>query len=165
MIITQYEFETTMTDAGEQSVRNIIRLTLLDIENEYMDLMFYKERALESRKLFLKDITDIALNNIEHHYKISEKKIISKAEAKKLVLEETKNFRYGNNYYFFIYNKDLVAISHPDPEFMGKDMSNFRVAGFIRTVGKFGMMYNRWKSSAILNICLHGNGWSDQGCI
>ena len=128
MLITQYEFEVTMTDAGEQSVRNIMRLTLLNVENEYMDLMFYKEHALESRKQFLKDITNIAHNNIEHHYNIAENKILPEAEAKRLVLEETKKFRYGNNYYFFIYNKDLVAISHPDPEFMGRDMSNLQDA-------------------------------------
>jgi sigma-B regulation protein RsbU (phosphoserine phosphatase) len=128
MLVTESEIDKTMTNAEEQSVRNIMHLTLLNIENEYADLLFYKKHSLESRKQFLKDFTALVMNNIEHHYEISEKKILSESEAKKLVLEETKKFRYGKNYYFTIFNEDLVAISHPDPKFMGKDMSDLQDA-------------------------------------
>ncbi len=128
MLITQREFKTTLTNAEEQSVKNVLHLTILDIKNEYDDLQLFKKRALDARKKFLKDTTAIVVDNIKHHYDMSKKKILSTAVAKRLVLEETKGFRYGNDYYFTIFNKDLVAISHPDPKFMGMDMSDLKDA-------------------------------------
>ena len=106
-----------MLEAERESSRAVLQLTLLNIENEYKSLLFHKEANLEERKKELKDITSFAISYIDGYYEAYKKGILEEEEAKRLVAERIKKFRYGKDDYFSIYDKDFKVISDPDPIF------------------------------------------------
>ena|GEM_PF-448325 len=127
MFLIEKETERAMLEAEEESARNVLQLTLLNIENEYNSLLFYKKSSLENRKRELKNLVLLAVSYIDEYYEKYEKGILSEEGAQRLAAEGVKRFRYGNNDYFSIYDKDFKTISHPDPVFLrGKDVSELK---------------------------------------
>lgn len=53
---------------------------------------------------------------------------ISLNAAQTRALEMLRSIRFGNNDYFFTYNRDLIAIAHPDAKFQGKNLSDLQDA-------------------------------------
>ena len=125
MLLTQKEVEQAMLGAGEKSARNMLHLVMLNVQNEYKSLLFHKQYALERYKQQLQNVVGIVASHIDSHYDMYQKGVLSKEDAKQLALESVEKFRYGYKDYFYIYNMDLYAISHPDPNIKGKDMSEY----------------------------------------
>jgi sigma-B regulation protein RsbU (phosphoserine phosphatase) len=126
VVFTMKDFEKAIQDAGRESAKNIMRLVMLDIDNEYKGLQFYKQSVLEERREQLKNVTAVVFSALKDFYRTSRKGLLSRKKAQKLALNWIKDIRYGNDDYFFVYNTQMVAISHPDPKFMGKSLKNWR---------------------------------------
>ena len=43
IILTLRDYERTILEAGEESAKNVLHLVMLDIENEYRGLQYYKK--------------------------------------------------------------------------------------------------------------------------
>jgi sigma-B regulation protein RsbU (phosphoserine phosphatase) len=142
VVFTMRDFEKAIQDAGQESAKNIMRLVMLDIDNEYKGLQFYKQSVLEERREQLKNVTAVVFSGLKGFYRISRKGLLSRKKAQKLALNWIKAIRYGNDDYFFVYNTRMVAISHPDPKFMGKLLIDWRdIKGnyVIRTIKKIAL--------------------------
>ena len=126
MISTMKGFEEAMYEAGEESARNILRLVMLNIENEYKSLIFHKEFTLEMRKRQMKNVATLVYDNFDKFYELFKEGQLSQREAQLKALELARSLRYFNNDYFFIYNRELTAISHPDPTVMGKKLADYQ---------------------------------------
>ncbi|MBF0459083.1 MAG: cache domain-containing protein [Nitrospirae bacterium] len=126
MAWTLKDVSESLIASEQKSAQKANYLIRLYIESEYNNLIAHKTFTIETRKRHIIDTANLIVNNIDRYYEMSQKSIVSEAKAKELALEATKKIRYGNNDYFFIYNREMVAISHPDPAFMGKDLSNFQ---------------------------------------
>ncbi|MCD6329406.1 MAG: cache domain-containing protein [Candidatus Cloacimonetes bacterium] len=126
MLFTQYEVEKIMWNTVTASVHDMRRLISLYVENEYRGLLFHKEYALNRYKEQLKNVTGLVISDIDYYHSLYEKGVLSEQDAKAFALESVENFRYGNNDYFYIYNTDLVAISHPDPLIKDSDMTEYQ---------------------------------------
>lgn len=151
IVLTRYEVERGMAELEEQSARNVLRLVMLNIENEYKNLLFHKEFALTLRKKFMKDVAAIISSNVSHYRDLSSQSLLAEETAKKAALDVTKTFRFDNNDYFFILTTKATAISHPDPLFMGKDLSavrdvkgNYVARHLLRNALKGGGYYSYW---------------------
>lgn len=56
MLLARKEVINAMFNAEEESARNVLKLVMLQIENEYNDLLYYRKSSLELHKKQLKDI-------------------------------------------------------------------------------------------------------------
>ncbi len=123
---TLSEFTSAMTDVEVRSARNVLDLVQLDIQNEYQGIKFYEEKELESRKEGLKDHLKVLFGSFDKYGQMTEKGEISLDQAKEAALSSVNSMRYGNDDYFYVLNMNLVALGHPDPKLMGRDMSEYR---------------------------------------
>ena len=115
-----------MLSAEEKSIRNVIYLTKLNLENQYKGLLFQKMSALVERKNQMKSLSTMAistLDNIYHHFREGS---ITEDQAKARALAWIKLQRYGKDAHFFIYDEKAVVLSHPNPKFEGKNMWRLR---------------------------------------
>ncbi len=153
-LITQREVEREMAEAEGESAKNVLRLVMLDIESKYKGLLFYKASALQRHKRELKNLTAVVITYINGYYEKYKKGLLSEKQAKSLAAEGVRGFRYGNNNYFFIIDKDFTVVSHPDPAEMGSDASdlmdikgNYIVRPMMEVAMKEGEGYTRywWK--------------------
>lgn len=71
MFFIERETAKTMLEAEEESAKNILHLTLLNIQNEYNNLLFSKKASLENRKRELKDIIALVVSYIDESYERS----------------------------------------------------------------------------------------------
>ncbi len=149
MLVTQFEAKKTIERTINSSLQDMRELISLYVDNQYRSLIFHKENVLNRYKQQLKDLTDIAFANIEYYHSLAEKNILSEDKAKEFALRSIETFRYGNNDYYFVYDKHNVAISHPDPNVRGKNMTdyqdvkgNFAMRMIRETIQKKGSGYN-----------------------
>ncbi|RMG73825.1 MAG: response regulator [Nitrospirae bacterium] len=126
MILTRHEIVSSMFNAEEQSAQNVLKMVMLQIENEYRDLLYYQNASLERHKNRLKDIIDLQENAIRRIYKRVQRGLIDEKTAKARILEDLRHYRFGNNDYIWISDYNSVLISHPDPRLNGKDVSKLR---------------------------------------
>jgi len=126
MLLTQYEVEKVMWNTVTASVHDMRKLISLYVDNEYRSLLFHKEYALNRYKEQLKNVTGIVISDIDYYHSLYKEEILSEKDAKAFALESVENFRYGNNDYFYIYDTNLIAISHPDTNIRDTDMTEYQ---------------------------------------
>ncbi len=126
MLPTQFEVEKIVWNTVTAAVHDMRKLISLYVDNEYRSLLFHKEYALDKYKQQLENVTGIVISNIDYYHSLYKNGILSEQNAKAFALESVENFRYGNNDYFYVYDTNLVAISHPDPNINGKNMSDYQ---------------------------------------
>lgn len=73
----------------------------------------YRNELLANKKQELKHYTQIALISIAN-------------QSPEASIETLRSLSYGNNDYFWINDLNHVMISHPDPNLMGKDLSDLK---------------------------------------
>ncbi len=126
MFLSRKEVINAMFNAEEESARNVLKLVMLQIENEYNDLLYYRKSSLELHKKHLKDIITLQEAAIRKVYERVKQGLLDEATAKKRILEELRSYRFGNNDYIWVSDYNSVLISHPDPRLHGKDYSRVR---------------------------------------
>jgi len=87
-------------------------------EFENISLNTHKQRIKTSVDTYFFQIESMKILAEENHY---DQKII-----KKHILDLTRKFRHANNDYIFITDYDFNLISHPDPEFNKKNLSEIK---------------------------------------
>lgn len=126
MLLTRKEVSKTINEIGHQEAITYLHLARMMIENEYKSIEFQKQYALNRYKVQLKNVTGIAVSNIDYFRQLHKKGILTEKQAKQFAAASVSRFRYENNDYFFIYNLDMINIAHADPSMVGKDLSGFR---------------------------------------
>ena len=126
MFFTRKEVTRAMLNAGDESATNVLRIVKLNIESQHKNLRSFEQYARERYREQLKNLVAVVISQIDFFHEMYEKGILSEEQAKTAALESTQKLRYGKNDYFFIFDKDNIAISHPDPATYGKDMSEVK---------------------------------------
>ncbi|OEF29199.1 cache domain-containing protein [Vibrio rumoiensis] len=84
----------------------------------------FRAKLLESREHALQDNLQLAMAAINHVY---DKADVTDDAAKRQVKTILNNLRYGEDGYFFVYDKDGVNLVHPtQPELIGKNLINLQ---------------------------------------
>ncbi|MTA66519.1 MAG: hypothetical protein F2950_02045, partial [Actinobacteria bacterium] len=120
--------QRTYSKQSTESVTNVHKSVTDTISVANKNVIAYEDAAIASRKNQLKDQSNAvvtALDALNAEVKAGQ---ISLADAQAQALLYLKTIRYGDEYYFFTYNRALTAISHPDPRFEGKNLRDLKDA-------------------------------------
>ncbi len=126
MYVAHQKIRNAMMISGQEQAWNVLQLAVLNIKSQYNNLTHYKRSMLETYKRHLKDLTSLQEIYIREYYQKFQQGELSESEAKRAVLEELRQFTYGDNDYFWISDYDSTLISHPDPELHGADFSGVK---------------------------------------
>ncbi|MBX9634703.1 MAG: cache domain-containing protein, partial [Magnetospirillum sp.] len=87
-----------------------------------------EQRAItvDSYKSQLRNVVSLAAGYVEYVFGRMDRGEISETEARRLVFDGLKAFKYGNDDYVWVTDYNSVLLSHPDPTFQGRDASNLR---------------------------------------
>jgi diguanylate cyclase (GGDEF)-like protein len=92
-------------------------------ENANRDIEAWRESALASHKRELRDITLLVESYIRQVQAEVARGRLTPMQAKRRVLKEVRQFKYGNNDYVWISDDRSRLISHPDPKLNDADFS------------------------------------------
>ncbi len=124
MMFTGHEVNRSTLEQGDKEALNILRVIMLNLEDHKTGLDFFRSYAHQRYEQQLRDLVAVVISHLDYLHGLQLKGILSEEQAKKAALDSIQHARYGNNDYFFIYNRQNVAISHPDPKVRGHDMSD-----------------------------------------
>ena len=118
--------ERSMLQASEQSVRNVHEAVQQALEAEHGHLLRFRETAMEMRQEQLRNVSSAAIMALDKLHERGERGEIPADVAFTTALDMLRDIRFFNNDYFFTYNRDLIAIAHPNPRFQDQDLSDFQ---------------------------------------
>jgi signal transduction histidine kinase len=93
----------------------------LHLKTEKRNLEKYREEILDNRKKELRNLSSLVSNYFDGYLARHKQGEMSLAQAQRAALEGIAKFKYGNDDYFFIFNSELVIISHPKKALIGID--------------------------------------------
>lgn len=114
-----YEIEL---DASRTILDNVFELA----SKIHVNLEAHRNLALDWHKNQLKNVIDLATSYIAYVSSKAARGEISPEEARRMVFEGLRTFKYGNNDYIWVTDYNSVLVSHPDPDFQGRDASDRR---------------------------------------
>lgn len=123
-VVTLRGVNRAVSSQAEQEARNVVNLVSLTLDTEYRSLVFHRNFALEQRKQQMLDSVGLIVSTIDHHHDLSRRGLLTERTAQEEILAAVQKMRYGSNDYFFIYNKQFIAISHPDSRVVGTNQAN-----------------------------------------
>jgi len=109
----------------KNAIDTLNKISMLTTE-VFKNLEQYKIQTIQKHKNELKNLTNTVCSMIKSKYNQSKLQNTpeSSAKFKQEVINLVRELRYGDGNYFFIYNYNNIAISHP--YIQGKDMTNIR---------------------------------------
>lgn len=123
MVITGREVTRSTLEQGDAEARNILRVIMLNLEDHQVGLEFFRHYARQRYEQQLRDLVAVVLTQVDHYYTLQQQGVLTEDQARSAAIDAVERCRYGNNDYFFIYDRHNVAISHPDPRTKGHDMT------------------------------------------
>ena len=109
-----------------QSMLNVHSAVATTIALEYEAVQAYRDATLETRRASLEDVAAPIVASLDQLVAADKKGELTEAQAQELGLEMLRNVRYANDDYFFTYNREMVAIGHPDAKFQGKYLGDMQ---------------------------------------
>ncbi len=114
---TAFELEERAGRAVLDTVYELARRIHLDLES-------HRELALDAHRKQLKSMVDLAASHIDAMQRKIEQGLIDPEQGRQLLYDSLREFRYGNNDYFWVADYDSTIVSHPDPEFQGENIAS-----------------------------------------
>lgn len=93
----QREVEQTMVRTEDEHARNLLQTVMLNIETEYQSYRFYLNSLMNERKSEVKNISELALRQIEGFYYKSAAGLIPEEEAEKRAKDVVRRMRYDDD--------------------------------------------------------------------
>lgn len=121
---TDREVTRSTLDQGNAEARNLMRVIMLYLDDRHTDLEFFQTYARSRYEQQLRNLTALVVSQVDFYRELHKRGALTEEQARRASLDSVQNMRYGNNDYFFIYDRRNVAISHADPRFRGRDMSS-----------------------------------------
>ena len=125
MFITTKNFQTEMTDQYKQFVRETLTSTMRIIDTEYNDLLSYKINSINQQRSIMENAGTGIITMIDFFYDLQKKGLLPEDLAKEQCLNKLREYQYQKDKYFFVYDFDLIGLSHPKKEMIGKKWSGF----------------------------------------
>ena len=89
----------------------------------HVNLETHRKLALDWHKRQLRNILDLVTSYIGYIESRAERGEITPDEARRMIFEGLRTFKYGNSDYIWVTDYNSVLLSHPDPAFQGRDVS------------------------------------------
>lgn len=120
--------QTTMLEESNQSVRNTHASVSELIAQEYATVRSFRNTTLAQRKSGLVDVSSAIVTALDTIRSQVEAGALTEEQGQAAALEMLKSIRFGNDDYFFTYDRDMTAIAHPDAKFQGRNLIDLQDA-------------------------------------
>ncbi|RTE66257.1 HAMP domain-containing protein [Amphritea opalescens] len=111
----------------ERNASGIALNSVFSLANKmYADTEKYRAQALESHKKRLQTVVGLAGSFFGSSLQQAMDRGMSEPQARQYVLEQLRNFKYGDNDYIWVADYNGILISHPDPRYQGQDTADIR---------------------------------------
>jgi len=114
-----YEIELDASRTILDNVFELVRTIRGGLEDQ-------RTLTVESYKDQMRKVVAMAQGYVDYVFGRMDRGEISEAEARRLVYEGLKSFRYGNDDYVWVTDYKSLLLSHPDPSFQGRDASQIQ---------------------------------------
>ncbi|MBP2228761.1 PAS domain S-box-containing protein [Azospirillum agricola] len=123
-----YVFSVPLIEEKAYEIERDASRTILDNVFELVSRIragLEEQRAItvESYKTRLRDMVTAAVGFIDHVHARADRGEITREEARRLVAEGLQALRYGNEGYIWATDYDSVIVSHPSPDYLGRNAS------------------------------------------
>ncbi len=158
-IFQQMQMEEHFLHSEMLHAKNLLKMAVVHIENQYESYLFHRESLLNERKQKLKNISELALCELNDQYQMCLAGKKSEEAAKKQCIEFFRKLRYADgNGYLWINNTESPSpkvVLHPImPELEGEIMDS-HVPLFDDTFGKVANPFQEF-----VDVCLaKGSGY------
>lgn len=126
MFFTKSDLQKKILETEEHSVKNVIYLVKLNIENQYGSLLFHKLTTLEKRKNEMKKLMTVVVSSIDRYQEQSKKGLLGEEQARIFALDWISTLKCDEDSCFFVYDENGTVLAHPDGAMIGKDLSNLK---------------------------------------
>ena len=120
--------QATMLAESSQSVDNTHASVSELIATEYGSARAFRNSTLNQRKDSLVDVSSPIVTALDTLRAQAESGVVTEQQAQDAALEMLKSIRFGNDDYFFTYDLEMTAISHPDAKFEGRNLIDLQDA-------------------------------------
>lgn len=97
LLIVQRATETTILQSVQENALNLMKTVVLNVDNQHRSLLFHKNAVLERKRIELKNIVEIGINEIRDAYDREKKGLLSRKQAQQLAKERVKRIRYDKD--------------------------------------------------------------------
>jgi len=120
--------QTQLFMQSEEGAGNIHASVAAGIQSEYAAIARYRDQTLERRKTLLKEVAAPLVIALDALRAAADSGELTMDEAQSRAKDMLRSVRFGNDDYFFTYNRDLTAIAHPDERFEGRNLTDLQDA-------------------------------------
>lgn len=120
--------QTTMLAESNQSVRNTHASVSELIAQEYAAVRGFRNATLAQRKSGLVDVSSAIITALDTIRSQVESGALTEQQGQAAALRMLASIRFGNDDYFFTYDRDMTAIAHPDAKFQGRNLIDLQDA-------------------------------------
>lgn len=120
--------QAAMYEQSTESVDNIHAAVNGLISIEYENVTAFRQTALERRKEELQSVSAPIVTALDAFRSAADSGQLTAEQAQQDALEMLKTIRYGNEDYFFTYDRTMTAIAHPDDKFQGRNLIDLQDA-------------------------------------
>lgn len=117
-----------LTAQADEAVSNVHTSVASLIQAEYADIEAFRAETMERRKAALRDVAAPLITSLDTLRAAESAGQLTAAEARERALAILTAVRFGNDDYFFTYDRDLNAIAHPDARFQGRNLTDLQDA-------------------------------------
>ena len=120
IVVSTRNFEEELRQLHIKLAQDTLQSALQTIDSEYQELTDYEVDTIVRRRELMANVGLNVLANIQIHRDLAQAGILTEHDAQQRSLVWIRNFRYGDNQYFFVYDKALRGLTHPDKNMIGK---------------------------------------------
>ena len=118
--------QTTIGDIEERSAHTVLNNVFDTVEHIHHSLEHNRNTILFERKEELRNITAVVESRASWLEQQVAKGSLSRDQAKRMLLDEIRQFHYGHNDYIWAADYRSVLVAHPDPKLNNADFSQQR---------------------------------------
>lgn len=124
--MTKKNFEMEVEELHKKLLVNKLQTIMRIIQNQYEDLIKYEVENIAKRRIVMQTVSDTVLSAVRAYYDLYRREVFSETDAKRISLDWIKTIRYGKDQYFFVFDKDIIGLSHPIAEMIGEKWRGYR---------------------------------------
>lgn len=108
-----------------RSIENVLRMAELAIRGEYRTLLAGKVALVQERKTGFREFDRMVLDTLARFDHLVAEGSLDARRARQLALEWLAGIRPVGGEHFLVFDRDGVALVHPDPSLVGSSLDHF----------------------------------------
>lgn len=125
-LLTWRNFELEVAHLHQQLLRNLLKTVTNLVATKYDELVKDELDNIASRRRLMEYMTGSVQAALKSDYHLYQSGLLSEDDAKNKSLEWVRKVRYGDRQYFFVCDLNLMGLSHPGADMIGRRWEGFR---------------------------------------